>query len=172
MKSMSIIDRIVNVSIINLIIVGLVAIGGIATALAISSSFGSNDSPTISTEPELAKSSEPTLGREQARAAASVPEPASEPEEPTTQMTVEPDFLQAYNCQAVVDSAHQVIVAARATPDYKRALAGAGISTFGWKTDFSRHTVQYDEIISGGPPRDGIPPIDSPSFVSPKSAEG
>ena len=25
------------------------------------------------------------------------------------------DFLQAYNCQAVVDSAHQVIVAARAT---------------------------------------------------------
>ena len=25
------------------------------------------------------------------------------------------DFLQAYDCQAVVDSAHQVIVAARAT---------------------------------------------------------
>ena len=25
------------------------------------------------------------------------------------------DFLQGYNCQAVVDSAHQVIVAARAT---------------------------------------------------------
>ena len=25
------------------------------------------------------------------------------------------DFVQAYNCQAVVDSAHQVIVAARAT---------------------------------------------------------
>ena len=25
------------------------------------------------------------------------------------------DFQQAYNCQAVVDSAHQVIVAARAT---------------------------------------------------------
>ncbi len=25
------------------------------------------------------------------------------------------DFLQAYNCQAVVDSAHQVIVAAQAT---------------------------------------------------------
>ena len=29
------------------------------------------------------------------------------------------DFLQAYNCQAVVDSAHQVIVAARAhQPDF------------------------------------------------------
>ena len=26
------------------------------------------------------------------------------------------DFLQAYNCQAVVDSAHQVIVAARGPP--------------------------------------------------------
>ena len=36
------------------------------------------------------------------------------------------DFLQAYNCQAVVDSAHQVIVAARATnqtSDKQQAVA-------------------------------------------------
>lgn len=33
-------------------------------------------------------------------------------------------------------------------------------------TEFSRATVPLSEIISGGPPRDGIPPIDKPVFVS------
>ena len=32
-------------------------------------------------------------------------------------------------------------------------------------TDFSRHSVPLGEIISGGPPRDGIPSIDDPRFV-------
>ncbi len=35
-----------------------------------------------------------------------------------------------------------------------------------WATDFSLHTVNYGEIFSGGVPRDGIPPIDNPQFVS------
>jgi hypothetical protein len=34
----------------------------------------------------------------------------------------------------------------------------------GWKTDFARTTVPFNEILSGGPPRDGIPPIDRPQF--------
>lgn len=33
------------------------------------------------------------------------------------------------------------------------------------KTDFSRAEVALDEIRSGGPPKDGIPPIDDPRFV-------
>lgn len=32
-------------------------------------------------------------------------------------------------------------------------------------TDFSQHSVAYDEIFSGGPPKDGIPAIDHPSFT-------
>jgi hypothetical protein len=36
----------------------------------------------------------------------------------------------------------------------------------GWQTDFSKSSVEFDEIISGGPPRDGIPSIDDPKFVS------
>jgi hypothetical protein len=32
-------------------------------------------------------------------------------------------------------------------------------------TDFSRHSVPYDEIFSGGPSKDGIPAIDQPKFV-------
>ena len=35
----------------------------------------------------------------------------------------------------------------------------------GWSTDFSLHSVDYGEILSGGPPKDGIPSIDRPEFV-------
>ena len=31
-----------------------------------------------------------------------------------------------------------------------------------WETDFAKHSVPFTEIISGGVPRDGIPPIDDP----------
>jgi len=31
-------------------------------------------------------------------------------------------------------------------------------------TDFERSSIDFDEVLSGGPPRDGIPPIDDPSF--------
>ena len=56
-------------------------------------------------------------------------------------------------------------------PDYKEALENSGLSTLGWDTDFTLHSVAFDEIMSGGPPRDGIPPLDSPSFVSPDDAD-
>ena len=42
----------------------------------------------------------------------------------------------------------------------------------GWETNFCIHSVPYDEIFSGGPPRDGIPPIDNPRFESVASADG
>ncbi|MGH9172708.1 MAG: DUF3179 domain-containing protein, partial [Vicinamibacterales bacterium] len=38
------------------------------------------------------------------------------------------------------------------------------VSTSGWSTDFSRHDVPLEEIISGGPGKDGIPAIDGPKF--------
>lgn len=37
-------------------------------------------------------------------------------------------------------------------------------------TDFSVHSIDYSEILSGGPPKDGIPSIDNPKFV-PVTAE-
>lgn len=40
-----------------------------------------------------------------------------------------------------------------------------------WRTDFSRHTVPLEEIVSGGPPKDGIPAIDEPKFVSIREAD-
>jgi len=46
-----------------------------------------------------------------------------------------------------------------------------GFDTAGWKTDFSNRSVPLSEFRSGGPPRDGIPPIDEPKFVSQREAD-
>ena len=45
------------------------------------------------------------------------------------------------------------------------------VSTSEWKTDLSRHSVALSEFNSGGPGRDGIPPIDKPRYVSQASAD-
>ncbi len=42
--------------------------------------------------------------------------------------------------------------------------------TSSWKTNWGRHTIDYEELLSGGPPRDGIPSIDEPTFVDPSTA--
>ena len=50
------------------------------------------------------------------------------------------------------------------------ALAGAARATpeqwsYAWpQTDFTNTSVEFDEIMSGGPPKDGIPSIDRPEF--------
>jgi Protein of unknown function (DUF3179) len=44
------------------------------------------------------------------------------------------------------------------------------VSTSGWKTDFSQHTVPLSEFLSGGPGKDGIPAIDEPTFESVEKA--
>ncbi len=63
-------------------------------------------------------------------------------------------------------AAPAAIPAVNTQPD----LSEVGFSTGGWKTDFARHSVLLTEITPGGPPRDGIPPIDDPRFVSVEEA--
>ncbi len=40
-----------------------------------------------------------------------------------------------------------------------------------FETDFAKHSVSYEEISSGGPPKDGIPSIDEPRFVGAGEAD-
>lgn len=40
------------------------------------------------------------------------------------------------------------------------------VSTSGWKTDFSKASVDLGEFLGGGPPKDGIPAIDAPKHES------
>jgi hypothetical protein len=35
-----------------------------------------------------------------------------------------------------------------------------------FRTDFGKHSVSYDEIMSGGPPKDGIPALTTPEFTT------
>ncbi len=45
-------------------------------------------------------------------------------------------------------------------------------SNNGWETNFERTAIDLDEVISGGVPRDGIPPIDQPLFDPASSIQG
>ncbi|MCH8893443.1 MAG: DUF3179 domain-containing protein [Chloroflexi bacterium] len=56
-------------------------------------------------------------------------------------------------------------------PLFRAELDDARFDTRGWDTDFSRHTVAFADIFSGGVGRDGIPPIDNPRFESIEEAE-
>ena len=40
-----------------------------------------------------------------------------------------------------------------------------------WATDFTRASIAYDEIMTGGPPKDGIPSIDHPQFETVAGAD-
>lgn len=57
-------------------------------------------------------------------------------------------------------------------------ILGTGISTIptayadpfpkpgeNWKTNFDKSSVPFEQILSGGPPKDGIPAIDEPKFI-------
>jgi Protein of unknown function (DUF3179) len=49
--------------------------------------------------------------------------------------------------------------------------ASVPFDTSEWKTDFTKHSAPLAEIMSGGPPKDGIPAIDMPEFVSVAAAD-
>lgn len=40
-----------------------------------------------------------------------------------------------------------------------------------FSTDFTKHRISFDEILSGGPPKDGIPALDEPKFISVQEAD-
>lgn len=54
-----------------------------------------------------------------------------------------------------------------ASPQERPAIAGLDA----WKTDFTRHTVPFEELVSGGVPKDGIPSIEHPSFITIREAD-
>ena len=61
--------------------------------------------------------------------------------------------------------------ASKVLPDFlpdEPPPSGAGSQ---FTTDFSIHTVPYSDILSGGPPKDGIPAIDNPIFINVDEAD-
>ncbi|MDP6705087.1 MAG: DUF3179 domain-containing protein [Alphaproteobacteria bacterium] len=65
---------------------------------------------------------------------------------------------------AVVLAVVGFYVVAQASPDYWK---------YEWpRTDFTKSAVDFEDILSGGPPKDGIPSIDNPIFVTVAEAKG
>ena len=40
-----------------------------------------------------------------------------------------------------------------------------------FSTDFTKHSIPYSDVLSGGPPKDGIPAVDDPKYVSISEAD-
>ena len=57
------------------------------------------------------------------------------------------------------------------SPREGRADGDLAVPTAGWRTDFAKHSVPLSEFRSGGPGRDGIPPVDEPRPVPQDEAE-
>lgn len=92
-----------------------------------------------------------------ALAAAATPLPTAALEQPATALPT-PTTLPAARetmVQTVPDAE-----AEKARTRYQRLLRAE------WDTDFTRTTISFDEIMTGGPPKDGIPSIDDPQFES------
>lgn len=67
----------------------------------------------------------------------------------------------------------EIIVPATTAHECDDPFEGENVrfSTQYWSTNFCLHSVPYGEIFSGGPPPDGIPPIDNPKFDDVASAD-
>ena len=113
------------------------------------------------TEAPTGSQAGPTAAGEATKLAPEAPEPS---EKPATSATDETPTVAAS-----AESAPAPMV--EPDPDFQNALDAARFRTGNWQTDFSLHTVPYDEFLSGGVPRDGIPPLDDPQFESISDAD-
>ena len=52
-----------------------------------------------------------------------------------------------------------------------RSCVGRESPPAGWDTNFNLRSVDYDDILGGGPNKDGIPAIDAPIFQTVTEAD-
>jgi hypothetical protein len=128
----------------------------VAVGAVVASSITAGDSAVAQEGPETG----PTSSEAPTRAA--IPTGATAPVAAPVSTEPEPEV----NSQATSDiaGAEDGVLTGDDRPD---RLRGA---TSNWNTNWNKHTIEYDELLSGGPPRDGIPSIDDPTFVEPDDA--
>ena len=163
-----------NRLIVSLVILGLGAIIGIAS-LGLAGAFDSGDSTpdeTVVEQPGPTATSDPSPDSSEPDS----PEPTPDTSTGNTPTTADGDPQPTYASPTATEPAptatpvrHLPVV--DPDPDFQDDLDNARFFAFFWPdTDFSRHTVSYDEIFSGGPAPDGIPAIDNPKFINPLMA--
>ena len=85
-----------------------------------------------------------------------VPAPTDEPA--PTEAVEEEVMIEEESAEITTNSDDPLVVG----DDRSSQLAAL---TRSWNTDWTRRTISTQDILSGGPPRDGIPSIDAPQFV-------
>ncbi len=83
----------------------------------------------------------------------------------TGEMTIILGLLVTFVVGAFAWGGLSGMTAAQAAPDR------VPFDTAEWKTNFAKHSVPLTEIMSGGPPKDGIPAVDKPSFETVAEAD-
>ena len=143
-----------------LVLVGLILAASTLLACAPSDDASSSEpwaaplAPTTAAFPTL----EPAADLATAvLAAAATPLPTAALEQPATALpAATPLSVSRETVVQIVPDAE----AEEAHTRYQRLLRAE------WDTDFRRTTISFDEIMTGGPPKDGIPSIDDPQFES------
>ena len=74
--------------------------------------------------------------------------------------------------EEIAVSSESAISAPNETSDLSKDETPPAGAESEFSTDFSNHTIPYSEVLSGGPPKDGIPAIDNPNYVSTDEADG
>lgn len=93
------------------------------------------------------------------------------PAKPPTAAAAIPPQTPAAPTQAAAVPTSTLIPTPPAAGDWEQELRAAGLYPREWQTDFSKRSVPYAEIFSGGVPRDGIPPLDNPNFITVADAD-
>lgn len=104
------------------------------------------------TQPAPSAQAAPSLGTETPTSATG----------PTPPPIVLPDFEPRTSVAAGIPKSGGDVIVDGAPPPFE---------TFNFHTNFARRTIEWDEILSGGPPKDGIPAIDNPAFESVDAAD-
>ena len=138
-----------------LILAGLAAIGAVACSSAINSSDEGQPAAASAPQTQSESPGEQSQAENPAPAATSEAKqfPTVTPPEPVVALLADPPTRTPSTTSSIpVDDS----VPARLERN--------------WLTDFTKHSVPFNEIMSGGPPRDGIPPVDNPKFASVSNA--
>jgi len=153
------------------IAVVVLALGGLGLAITGGGSDQLDPPPVQASAAKTDLSSPPSSADAPSKVAASELSPVPEA---TADTTLDLDVAEVplpYDAVSPTVREAKEVVEIDPDPNYEATLCNAGISTRGWLTHFSRHAVPYDTIISSGPPRDGIPPLDAPTFTTPSAAQ-
>ena len=164
-----------KIRILPVVAAGVIGIA-VLTGLGLAGTFDSDDSTSSRVQDPLVTPASTLTPRPTSASSdtmATIPDPTDNPAPSPTEDVEEP-LVQSDGPERELGTTESTEVSMMVEPDpnFEEALKSARFTTFPWLTDFSLHSVPFSEITGGGVPRDGIPPLDNPTFTTISDADG